>query len=108
MFPSQKYPVEYIPPGSGNASMGPGCFHPRNRTALCDELENGTLQWGRDVSIPEIRLAEAGTKLHASNASMWPGCFHPRNTVASPLSYVAISASMGPGCFHPRNQRHAG
>ena len=46
-----------VPAGQAIASMGPGCFHPRN-----DKIEKSMqkycwLQWGRDVSIPEIRRA---------------------------------------------------
>ena len=38
-----------------DASMGPGCFHPRNRANDVDRLRIDWLQWGRDVSIPEIK-----------------------------------------------------
>ena len=36
------------------ASMGPGCFHPRNPYDVVHFGESLGLQWGRDVSIPEI------------------------------------------------------
>src|ERR1035441_7994455 len=37
------------------ASMGPGCFHPRNSVPLSPQAQvNVLLQWGRDVSIPEM------------------------------------------------------
>ena len=38
------------------ASMGPGCFHPRNEGTdeECEAIFG--LQWGRDVSIPEMCL----------------------------------------------------
>jgi len=34
--------------------MGPGCFHPRNVAGVAPRTEQIKLQWGRDVSIPEI------------------------------------------------------
>ena len=51
-------PVERRPTWSEACNGGPGCLHPRNdlarrvRRQVLDEL-----QWGRDVSIPEIPLA---------------------------------------------------
>src|ERR1035441_68230 len=33
-----------------HASMGPGCFHPRNQKWLTRQSEGEKLQWGRDVS----------------------------------------------------------
>ena len=36
------------------ASMGPGCFHPRNEGRQMVAVDLQWLQWGRDVSIPEI------------------------------------------------------
>ena len=109
------------------ASMGPGCFHPRNPD---ERIRSGTfllrfngagmfpsqkcagddaaqvycavLQWGRDVSIPEMvpgHTAWSG----GAEASMGPGCFHPRNRQSRRRRVDAEHASMGPGCFHPRN-----
>src|ERR1017187_3371153 len=37
-----------------HASMGPGCFHPRNLGARAFAPIITELQWGRDVSIPEM------------------------------------------------------
>src|ERR1017187_2384008 len=37
------------------ASMGPGCFHPRNASTDVVDITANALQWGRDVSIPEMR-----------------------------------------------------
>ena len=34
--------------------MGPGCFHPRNNGKPKWQILTKPLQWGRDVSIPEI------------------------------------------------------
>src|ERR1035437_8673098 len=59
--------------------MGPGCFHPRNPIASrCSYMWPTALQWGRDVSIPEIRQPIV-LHVHRGRASMGPGCFHPRN-----------------------------
>ena len=60
------------------ASMGPGCFYPGNLSSPVASTTASMLQWGRDVSIPEICDA-AG-------------------------SYQRLAASMGPGCFYPGNQ----
>src|ERR1035441_7478428 len=38
------------------ASMGPGCFYPGNKEPAGTPREACKLQWGRDVSIPEIRI----------------------------------------------------
>src|ERR1035438_5125200 len=45
--------------GSRVASMGPGCFHPRNMAPGSFRGEFTQLQWGRDVSIPEMTLTPA-------------------------------------------------
>ena len=34
--------------------MGPGCFHPRNNLTFAGRTGHFRLQWGRDVSIPEM------------------------------------------------------
>src|ERR1035437_8046712 len=60
------------------------------------------LQWGRDVSIPEIRKIRR-VPVSGSHASMGPGCFHPRNSSVNVAGACLFIASMGPGCFHPRN-----
>ena len=36
------------------ASMGPGCFYPGNPSPLRARRTLRRLQWGRDVSIPEM------------------------------------------------------
>src|SRR6266852_2511439 len=103
MFPSQKCAPRIVGEAKRPASMGPGCFHPRNRTWI--------------ISAVHHRLA-----------SMGPGCFHPRNEsgdtragigtrrfngagmfpsqkfdVPDIVPEASKHASMGPGCFHPRN-----
>src|ERR1035437_311645 len=107
MFPSQKFPVDY-------------------QEGWC----NGELQWGRDVSIPEmLRRSAARTRLPGFNgAGMFPSQKCP--TVSQPTQNQrrfngagmfpsqkwdrrcpkcpAHVASMGPGCFHPRNGMVAG
>ena len=47
------------------ASMGPGCFYPGNPVGVVIEMGARTLQWGRDVSIPEIFVSNAPV-LHAA------------------------------------------
>ena len=37
------------------ASMGPGCFYPGNAASIAPSRLFPALQWGRDVSIPEMR-----------------------------------------------------
>ena len=87
------------------ASMGPGCFHPRNETPTGQLGDAAPLQWGRDVSIPEMLRPRCVAALQ-SKASMGPGCFHPRNGGCVMWGVQQMRASMGPGCFHPRNASH--
>ena len=56
------------------ASMGPGCFHPRNPSTITTLHPTSALQWGRDVSIPEIVLAAVprGTFCRFNGAGMFP------------------------------------
>ena len=126
MFPSQKLGSLGKHHPAATASMGPGCFHPRNALEmLCESLNASGLQWGRDVSIPEMsrrsaaraaprgfngagmfpsqKSARADPAKAVGPASMGPGCFHPRNLNVALLHYGYLHASMGPGCFHPRN-----
>ena len=46
--------------------------------ALYQEMRSAVLQWGRDVSIPEIRLRPKASRRYPA-ASMGPGCFYPGN-----------------------------
>src|ERR1035437_633614 len=62
----------------------------------------GQLQWGRDVSIPEMASDRAYVR-RGKRASLGPGCFHPRNLGVSLTDTHNSPASMGPGFFHPRN-----
>src|ERR1035437_668224 len=64
MFPSQKYALRDRHAVFQQASMGPGCFHPRNNVFAVTSLKAIPLQWGRDVSIPEMRMERLGRKLH--------------------------------------------
>ena len=59
------------------ASMGPGCFYPGNVCRAASQLALIVLQWGRDVSIPE--MGPPGTDRSRPSASMGPGCFYPGN-----------------------------
>src|ERR1035437_6683113 len=110
------------------ASMGPGCFHPRNIImAARDGYLRVALQWGRDVSIPEIRSHHGAFRARAklqwgrdvSIPEMRFGCGTKSVTMrlqwGRDVSIPEIGgewrnhrctavASMGPGCFHPRNK----
>ena len=86
----------------GRASMGPGCFYPGNATARIGERGLSWLQWGRDVSIPEIGrppLPWSGWCLlqWGRDVSI------PEMRLASLTRARDPRASMGPGCFYPGN-----
>ena len=109
-----------------HASMGPGCFYPGNEGGTGKGAVAAPLQWGRDVSIPEIRLIEIGA--HRPGALQWgrdvsipeitgvglarssmdrfngAGMFLSRKCKASIALRMSCSASMGPGCFYPGNR----
>ena len=125
MFPSQKCRGLIDGGLSRSASMGPGCFHPRNHAdgygvtayfwlqwgrdvsipemsrPLWTETVQYWLQWGRDVSIPEISRPSAhfGTPSGFNGAGMFPSQKFGSAREGCP----STRASMGPGCFHPRN-----
>ena len=107
------------------ASMGPGCFHPRNKLTPGAALQAMRLQWGRDVSIPEMQHSR-GKWLSATGfngAGMFPsqkfsygippyrgsigfngaGMFPSQKCPPQHADLDGGAASMGPGCFHPRN-----
>ena len=54
MFLSRKFSEFSSTIFDGPASMGPGCFYPGNNKARVLEVPTRPLQWGRDVSIPEM------------------------------------------------------
>src|ERR1035437_5179097 len=62
MFPSQKYAAAIFPGVIRDvASMGPGCFDPRNLATLVASADSDIkLQWGRDVSTPEMPASLQG------------------------------------------------
>ena len=60
MFPSQKSDVALGSDAVCGASMGPGCFHPRNAKVQYLVVNAAQLQWGRDVSIPEMECWASG------------------------------------------------
>src|ERR1039458_3819133 len=60
------------------------------------------LQWGRDVSSPEIRRGFEPAAV-PNRASMGPGCFYPGNELVQIIDRMGVVASMGPGCFYPGN-----
>src|ERR1019366_6053876 len=73
------------------ASMGPGCFYPGNAVvAACNGQFAIQLQWGRDVSIPEM-CSVPPRGLRGRCASMGPGCFYPGNRAVSAESRRASS-----------------
>ena len=74
MFPSQKWDRVKMKDAGYLASMGPGCFHPRNVDDKEYRLAYSLLQWGRDVSIPEMGPGEdEGCRLPSFNgAGMFP------------------------------------
>src|ERR1035438_7156652 len=59
MFPSQKCLHGRNHGAYRRASMGPGCFHRRNAVTPCGTCLTLVLQWGRDVSIPEMVAVES-------------------------------------------------
>src|ERR1035441_9890314 len=59
MFPSQKCGCDVRTGWYNIASMGPGCFHPRNTIDNTLAWARCGLQWGRDVSIPEMGMTES-------------------------------------------------
>src|ERR1035438_7324438 len=83
MFPSQKSCVQYTVLCPAMASMGPGCFHPRN----------GAPVGGTPVTIQRFNGA---------------GMFPSQKCGRAVCNDHHVPASMGPGCFHPRNQGHLG
>ena len=150
MFPSQKFGRAVVRPHHHGASMGPGCFHPRNgrlstssgpcytasmgpgcfhpRNPLgwpTNGRRKGQLQWGRDVSIPEIRrwhhyvsglpgfngagMFPSQKSLRSQRCRHRYSCFNGAGMFPSQKCKMLIGpgimpeASMGPGCFHPRN-----
>src|ERR1039458_8332124 len=66
--------------------MGPGCFYPGNPSVNPEPVRLPELQWGRDVSIPEIR-PPAPRPAITSMASMGPGCFYPGNSATAAATY---------------------
>src|ERR1017187_7959782 len=83
------------------ASMGPGCFYPGNRSMARASACASSLQWGRDVSIPEIRLLSE--QLGRLVGFTGPRMFLSRNYGCYRSSWDGWWASMGPGCFYPGN-----
>src|ERR1039458_9082252 len=105
MFLSRKCQRTHHRRRGRGASMGPGCFYPGNDSMdlLAPSVStsfNGAgmflsrkcpiatpvnvqlvrLQWGRDVSIPEMPEFVV-LRVFELLASMGPGCFYPGNTI---------------------------
>ena len=110
----------------GLASMGPGCFHPRNIRPGFEGARMPMLQWGRDVSIPEMSTTAGTTSLTTwlqwgrdvsipeigrrtlpqrvvARLQWGRDVSIPEMRAGRPRNRTVRSASMGPGCFHPRN-----
>ena len=85
------------------ASMGPGCFYPGNEIIRSIATREIKLQWGRDVSIPEMGVGQVAIGIRYT-ASMGPGCFYPGNKSRLAQPRRNPLASMGPGCFYPGNR----
>src|ERR1035441_6134186 len=109
---------------------GAGMFLSRKYHAALFQLRHLTLlQWGRDVSIPEMlariwalacRLGFNGAGMFLSRKSDVPGCrkggqesFNGAGMFLSRKFRIgndcdsAVRASMGPGCFYPGNGRRS-
>src|ERR1017187_3804675 len=102
MFLSRKWLAPQRETGAHRASMGPGCFYPGNASGRLPCRQAPMLQWGRDVSIPEMRGFSL-IILRVGSASMGPGCFYPGNLLLEQRIARGGDASMGPGCFYPGN-----
>src|ERR1035441_3132749 len=100
MFLSRKwsYAGNYI--RGSVASMGPGCFYPGNSPEETSAHPQFQLQWGRDVSIPEINqlpyLFTFNSKLQWGRDVSIPEM--PGGTVAG----VLLSGFNGAGMFLSR------
>src|ERR1019366_7462763 len=105
---------------------GAGMFPSQKCLATYEELTTAALlQWGRDVSIPEIGWLRKPPRpaLGFNGAGMFPsqkwewrrrivspirrfngaGMFPSQKSGVSAYQGEQSAASMGPGCFHPRN-----
>ena len=116
--------------GSFHASMGPGCFYPGNGFAssrlsqICNCFNGAgmflsrkyrrqdnqarpphSLQWGRDVSIPEMLRAHGRIAVEHV-ASMGPGCFYPGNKARGFQTVPMYVRFNGAGMFLSRKCRH--
>src|ERR1039458_6532719 len=82
MFLSRKSGVLRFHGAAGACFNGAGMFLSRKCAShLSPAPAIRVLQWGRDVSIPEMGpLCCRGS--YRRRASMGPGCFYPGNTVA--------------------------
>ena len=77
--------------------MGPGCFHPRNRMSPSDPTQFVVLQWGRDVSIPEMpRCSTWWSTQHSFNGA---GMFPSQKWSVGPPGTVTLTGFNGAGMF---------
>src|ERR1017187_4958828 len=104
MFPSQKWDTQVLPVANAILQWGRDVSIPEIKILPLLSRNCVSLQWGRDVSIPE--MGHTGVASSKRHSSMGPGCFHPRNKDSTATIAELRLASMGPGCFHPRNGTH--
>ena len=103
MFPSQKYGAE-LQRGlhGGPLQWGRDVSIPEMMLGLADGIAPVPLQWGRDVSIPE--MGSPGQGLRLPTGFNGAGMFPSQKFAAARIGKRGLPrASMGPGCFHPRN-----
>src|ERR1017187_4458407 len=99
MFLSRKWTVCCAGLCCGGCFNGAGMFLSRKyaRLALYWDLAS-VLQWGRDVSIPEI--CQVGVVLgFGQRASMGPGCFYPGNMPGWRCTGIWPACFNGAGMF---------
>src|ERR1035441_1578643 len=101
MFLSRKYGELDETDPSRLASMGPGCFYPGNAYGGGTPGGSRWLQWGRDVSIPEMHRAAGRQVVH--DGFNGAGMFLSRKYGELDETDPSRLASMGPGCFYPGN-----
>ena len=92
MFLSRKLAGKIQGQRGWQASMGPGCFYPGNQIPQPFISCGGLLQWGRDVSIPEISQPFLKPYL--------PYCFNGAGMFLSRKCYRRVSRSAVLRCFN--------
>src|ERR1039458_832294 len=105
MFPSQKFRlIERRRKAKNSLQWGRDVSIPEMALANVESSGVTQLQWGRDVSIPEM-FAGSGVWLPDIQLQWGRDVSIPEIPQDFPLTRGNSRASMGPGCFHPRNGR---